>query len=169
MGRSPSIYENINLSEFSVVKLLIQFRDKYDDYYLIKQNNHYDVAGDVMRLNTSMIHTFAYLDELIDKCKFDSEQKTIIQMIQVGYTYREIAEMIGKGNADSIRRRFNKICRDIVNMNNRLWRKYIYTDKLGLKTKTCNKCQEELPATDEFFSPDNRIIDGFHSFCKICR
>lgn len=169
MSLDSSMYEVMNLSEFNVVKLLIQFRDKYDQYFLMENSNYYDVAGETNSFNTSMIHTFLYLDELIERCKFNSEQKIIINMIQKGYTYREIARAIKKDSVDNVRRRFNKICRDIVKMNDRLWKKYTFINKLELKTKKCSKCKEELPAIDDFFSPDDRNNDGFHSFCKFCR
>lgn len=164
-----SIYNIMNLSDFNVVKLLIQFRDRYDRYFLINTNNNCFLAGDEMKFDDSMINIFIYLDDLINKCNFNEEQKAIIKLLQMGYTYREIAESLGKDNVDNIRRRFNKICRDIVEMNNRVWRKYVYINKLNLKTKICGKCKEELPAIDEFFSPDDRNNDGFHSFCKFCR
>lgn len=54
-------------------------------------------------------------------------------------------------------------------MAERDWRKKIYTRELGLKTKRCKKCGEELPATEEFFSPDDKAKDGFKSACKVCR
>jgi hypothetical protein len=162
-------YNDLTFSDVHVVKLLIQYRDKYDEYYRLSHKNHYNYAGTVKRLNRELINTYVCLDDLIEKCKFNNEQSTIIAMIQVGYTYQEIADYLKKQSGESIKNRLNKICRDIVKMNYWLWRKCVYVDKLELKTKICSKCKEELPATDEFFSPDERNLDGFHSFCKNCR
>jgi hypothetical protein len=54
-------------------------------------------------------------------------------------------------------------------MNIWLWRKCVYVDKLGLKTKKCSKCEDVLPGTDEFFSPrTDEKSDGFYSYCRKC-
>ena len=57
----------------------------------------------------------------------------------------------------------------IVKENERQWRKVVYTNALGLKTKKCNKCEEILPATNEFFSDNDLSKDKLHSICKKCR
>lgn len=162
-------YKDLTFSDVEVVKLLLRYRDKYDEYFRYEQENHFDVAGDVKRLNAEAINTFTYLDELVAKCNFKEDQLVILHMVQEGYSYQEIADELGKTNVDSIRNRFDKISRSVVDMNDWLWRKYVYMDKLGLKTKTCSKCKEDLPATDEFFSPDDSINDGFKYICRLCR
>lgn len=162
-------YKDLTFSDFNVVKLLLQHRDKYDQYYGIAQNNHFNVAGDVKRLNKEMIHTYVDLDELIERCKFNKEQLYILNSIPKGYSYQEIAVQLGKSKNTNIRNRFNKICRDIVKMNNWLWMKCVYIDKLELKSKRCSKCEECLPATDEFFSPYDKNSDGYFTYCKKCR
>jgi len=37
-----------------------------------------------------------------------------------------------------------------------------------MKTKACTKCRKEYPATADFFPPDKRSRDGFHSWCRVC-
>src|SRR5690606_206759 len=144
---------------------LLQYRFDYDKHYMSKVNNHYDYAGDTFDFSQSMINTYATLDKLIEWCNFNSEQIEIIIMIQKGYTYQEIADKFGLSKNDNIRKKFNKICKDIVVTNNRIWRKYIYTNKLNLKTKKCSKCKEELPAVNEFFrGRTDGYGDGFYNF-----
>jgi hypothetical protein len=169
VNSSEALFKDLAFSDINVVKWLIQFRDKVDPYYKSETDYHFDYAGDVKSLNQELINTYTCLDELIDKCKFNKEQLYIINSIQEGYTYQEIADQLGKNRNTNIRNRFNKICRDIVKMNIWLWRKCVYVDKLGLKTKTCGKCEEDLPATDEFFRTriDN-FGDGFYNSCRKC-
>lgn len=160
-------YKDLNFSDVSVVKLLIQYRDKYDQYYNAVTNNHFNQAGNVKRLNKEMINTFVVLDELIHKCNFNDEQLKLIKLVQEGYTYQEIADSLGKTKVN-VKGRVDKICRDIVKQNNWDWRKVAYTNVLGLKTKQCSKCKEELPAMDEFFGLDDRNKDFCKSICKKC-
>jgi hypothetical protein len=161
-------YKDLTFSDLHVVKLLIQYRYKYDQYHNMMVNNHFNSAGDVKRLNKEMINTFVTLDELIDKCKFNADQMKIIHMVQDGYSYKEIANELGILSQDNAKKRLHKICRDIVKQNLWDWRKVAYTNVLGLKTKQCSKCRDELPAMDEFYSQDERNKDGFQSFCRKC-
>ena len=82
---------------------------------------------------------------------------------------KEIAAELKLKSEDNIRQRLNKIVRDIVRMNERNWRKTVYTNKMELKNKLCNKCKESLPATNEFFSDNTNAKEGLHSLCKLCR
>lgn len=162
-------YKILNLSEFEVVKLLVQYRYKYDKGHGLTHTDNYDLAGDVKSLNVDMIALFAYLDKLIKNCNFSEEQLTIIKMLQEGYSYQEIVKHLDKESVNAMRNRFNKICRDIIKENERQWRTYIYLGVLGLKSKECSKCKKKLPATDEFFSPNSYGKDGYYSICSKCR
>jgi len=35
--------------------------------------------------------------------------------------------------------------------------------------KICTKCEEVLPATTEYFSPNKRLRSGLNSWCRACR
>lgn len=41
-----------------------------------------------------------------------------------------------------------------------------YSEELQCWTVRCNRCAEDLPCDDEFFSPDGRLPA---SWCKACR
>ena len=162
-------FKGLSLSDVNVVRLLMEYRYKYDMYTGFEADATFDVAGSISPVNNEVIATFASLDELIEQCKFNDTQLKIIKLTEDGYTLKEIATLIGLSNTDNIKKRMNKICKDIVKMNLWNWRKVIYTNDLGLKSKTCSKCKEDLPAVEEFFSPSNQNSDGFFNYCKVCR
>ena len=162
-------YKDLTLSDIDVLQLLIEYRYKYDKYAGFETDNMFENAGQVADLNQEIIATYATIDCLIKQCRFSNEQLKILKMIEQGYVMKEIAEELGLSNENNIRQRLNKVLRDIAKMNERNWRKTVYVNKLDLKTKQCSKCKEQLPATDEFFSPSNQNSDGYFSYCRNCR
>lgn len=163
------LYKNMFLSDIEVVQLLIEYRYKYDGNFKITPNNMFYEAGEITPVNHEAIVTYASLDNLIQKCNFNKEQHKIIEMIEQGNELKEIAVELGFLHSKNIRKRLNTILKAIVQMNDRDWRKAVYTEKLELKPKQCSKCEEYLPATDEFFSPSNQSVDGYFNYCKSCR
>lgn len=161
-------YKDLTFSDVDVVQLLIEYRHKYDKYSGHEMNFMYYEAGEVADVNQEAIATYASLDVLIKQCGFSKEQHKILTMIEHGYVMKEIADELGLKHEDNIRQRLNKIVRDVVKMNERNWRKSIYTHKLELKSKACSKCKEALPATDEFFRGHTITKDGFQSSCRKC-
>jgi len=118
--------------------------------------------------NEEMLLTYISLDEYIKKCNFDEVQLKMIKMIEHGYTYDEIATTL-KILPSTIKGRLKTIFKKVVRENDRAWRKAVYVNKLGLKTKRCSKCEEELPVVEEFYSDNKDSKDSFHSQCKKCR
>jgi len=162
-------YKDLTLSDIDVVQLLVEYRYKYDKYSGFNTNNFYLEAGEIADLNQEVVATYASLDILIAECNFNKEQMKILEMIEQGYTMKEIADSLGLIDETSIRQRLNKIIRDIANANERNWRKTTYVHMLDLKTKNCIRCKKDLPATNEFYSDDLRNKSGLHSICKTCR
>lgn len=161
-------YKDLTLSDIDVVQLLIEYRHKYDKYSGFSSNNFYLEAGEVADVNQEVIATYASLDKLIAQCKLNKEQMKILEMIELGYELKEIATELGYAHSKNVRKRLGTILKNIVQMNERNWRKVIYVQKLELKTKQCSKCKEDLPATDEFYRPHPITKDGFQSQCKKC-
>lgn len=161
-------YKSLNLSDVNVIRLLIEFRYKYDTYLYSETDNHYNVAGEVQGINEEMLLMYVALDETIKQCKFDEEQLKIIKMYEHGYIYKEIANELGLDDTENIRKRLNTICKEIAKQNLWNWRKVAYVEALELKTKCCSKCKEKLPATDEFFRADSRNSTGLQSQCRTC-
>ena len=119
------------------------------------------------RLNEEVLLTYASLDSYIDKCKFNTEQLKILEMMSHGFSYREIAFELGL-NPSTIPGRLTTIYKRIARENEREWRKVTYTNKLNLKTKNCSRCKEDLPATVEFYREHPKTKDGFQTRCKEC-
>ena len=161
------MFQSLTLNDIAVVELLIEYRYKYDDNLFLTGSNTLDVTG-VKAVNQEVVATFASLDMLIDKCNFSDQQLLLIKMVEQGYTHREIAQATNM-DFQNVKKALKTVYKAIVKENERQWRKVIYTNTLGLKTKKCNKCEEALPATNEFFSDNSFSKDGFHSICKKCR
>lgn len=161
-------YKVYTLGDIGVIELLISYRYKYDENLFLGDNTVPMAVSGAARLNEEVIATYATLDETIKKCKFSEQQLEMMRLIGEGYSYTEIASSmaIGKSNVSG---RLKTMYKRIHKENEWLWRKSIYVDKLGLKIKQCSKCEEELPATSEFYSDLDRAKDGFHSQCRKCK
>lgn len=160
-------YRNYVLSDIKVIELLISYRYKYDDYLFAGRSDGWS-SPDSLPFNEEMILTYTALDKYIDNCRFNESQIKMIQMIEQGYNYHEIAEVLNT-TPSSIRGRLKTIYSKIVKENEWQWRKATYRNVLGLKSKKCSKCEEKLPATAEFYSSLSHSKDGFHSQCRNCK
>lgn len=161
-------YKNLTISDVNVVRLLIEFRYKYDNYLYNEMDNRFDVAGEAQGINTEVLLTYAALDQTIKQCGFSDAQLQIIKLYEHGYSYKEIAENLGLESNENIRKRLNTICKEIVKQNLWQWRMTIYQHTLNLKSKECSKCKTKIPAIDEFFGQDARNKDGCKSYCRKC-
>lgn len=166
VNKGERTYRNLTLSDIKVVELLIRHRDKLDPTFMTEQNTILD-CGSVFEVNGELISLYASLDYLIDKCNLGENQKTIIKMIQYGYTLKEIGDKLDKShqNIDKI---FQRVCKRIADLNNSMWAESVHKSILGTPTKQCNKCKRDLPMTIRFFSVDKRNRDGLRGTCKSC-
>ena len=161
------MFQPFALNDIGVIELLIEYRYKYDDNLFLGGGSSLDVTG-VKAVNQEVVATYASLERLIKQCGFTQQQLLLIKMVEQGYTHREIGEAIGIDN-QNVKKALKTVYKAIVKENERQWRRVVYTSTLGLKTKKCNKCEEHLPATNEFFSDNKTAKDGLHSICKKCR
>lgn len=160
------MFQPFVLNDINVVELLIEYRYKYDDNLFLAGSNSFDVTG-VKAVNQEVVATYASLEMLIDKCGFSEQQLLLIKMVEQGYTHREIGQATNM-DFQNVKKALKTVYKAIVKENERQWRKVVYTHTLGLKTKKCSKCEEELPATDEFYSFDS-TNNRFKGSCKKCR
>lgn len=161
-------FKNLSLSDINVVRWLVQYRDKIDFYYGERAETFYDNASNSKELNQELINTYAYLDELIDKCNFKEEQLALLKLLFLGYSFKDIEDTTKETTSRTIKRRFNSICKSIADMNDRVWKIYIHKQYLDTELRKCSKCNEELPLTESLFGKDKRNISGFKSYCKKC-
>lgn len=162
-------YEQMTLSDPNVIKLLIKYRYKYDPYYMIEQERHFDVAGDVKPLNQEAIALYAALDETIKKCRFKKRQLDLLRYVEMGYEFADIRRIDDRYSNYSLSRMFDSIINKIAGINKYEWKIYIHKNYLDTEFKQCNKCKRELPRNHDFFTPDARNEDGLFGFCKMCR
>lgn len=161
------MYQPFVINDINVVELLIEFRYKYDENHFLENGSMFYVTG-AKPINQELVATYVSLDEAIKDCKFSEQQLKLIKMTEQGYTHREIASVIGV-DYQNVKKMLKTIYKAIVKENERQWRKTTYTNSLGLKTKKCGKCKEDLPATNEFYSDNKTAKDGLLSICKKCR
>lgn len=168
VGDKSLFFESLTVSDLSVVKLLIEYRHKYDSYFYSDRDDFFNNAGEIQTINENTILMYASLDDVIEKCNFSDEQMKIVGMMSHGFSLKDIAYQLDIANSQTIRNRFNTICKQIVEQNLWDWRKVIYRSLLDLKSKKCSKCKEELPGTHEFYRDDTRMKDGFQGRCRRC-
>lgn len=161
------MFQPFTMNDIGVVELLIEYRYKYDDNLFLGGGNELGVTG-VKAVNQEVVATYVSLDRLVQQCNLTEQQLVLIRMVEQGYTHREIGEVVGIDN-QNVKKALKTVYKAIVKEDERQWRKVLYTNTLGLKTKKCNKCEEHLPATNEFYSDNNSAKDGLHSICKKCR
>lgn len=155
------------INDIGVVELLIEFRYKYDEGSSIGTEGEMFHTFSPKAINQEMISTYIALDRAIKQCDFSEQQLLLIKMVGEGYTHREIAEVVGIEN-QNVKKALKTVYKAIVKENERQWRRVVYTSTLGLKTKQCTKCEEHLPATNEFYRDDTRSKDGLQSRCREC-
>lgn len=161
-------FKDLSLSDINVVKWLVLYRDKIDLYYGEKTDNFFDHASNSKELNQELINTYAYLDELIDKCNFKEGQCALLKLLFMGYTFKDIEDTTKETTSRTIKRRFESICKSISDMNDRVWKIYVHKNYLETEFKTCSKCKEDLPVTESFFHKDKKGKNGFRNNCKKC-
>ena len=162
-------YEQMTLSDPNVIKLLIKYRYKYDPYYMIEQERHFDVAGDVKPLNQEAIALYAALDELIKQCKFKKRQLDLIKYVEMGYEFDEIHKIDERFKRVSVNGMFKRIINKIKQMNDEQWYVCVYKNTIKGEMKKCNRCKKLLPKNYKFFTPDSTKKDGFKYMCRKCR
>lgn len=150
------------------MKYLIRFRDKVDIYYDNEIDNYFQHAGNIQEMNQELIALYVSLDYIIKKCNFTKEQMAIIKLSEMGFTFGDIAGYFEGVGGEQVKRKFNTICKKIVNINNELWIINILFNYVKNEWKMCSRCKNILPMNERFFRSHPLTKNNFQSQCRQC-
>ena len=164
-------WHHVNLSSEDSIKALIKYRSQFDLLHNREINqglmeSHCDLSG----YSEEIMCLYIWLDDVISKCVFNNTQKKVLKLNMIGYTQRDIAEVLNKSQS-TIHGIINSIAKRIKHKVDETYKHgYVYLNKKKVECsyKQCSKCEEYLPAIDEFFSPRKDRKDGLENRCKNC-
>lgn len=90
--RKEREYEQLTLSDDSVVKYLILYRSKVDVSYGASTNINMNQSGDTFEFNQELIALYSSLDVLIEKIKIKDKDEEFLKLIFDGYSVSDIIE-----------------------------------------------------------------------------
>lgn len=113
-------YDYMPLSDRLVVENLIKHRSEVDPYYVEKFfPSGLSPSGD-MEFREPVFVTYADLDVLISSCGLSPPQRQVVDLLMLGYTKKEIADL-RDDLPQSIEVHFNRAINRIIKENNRRW------------------------------------------------
>lgn len=151
-----------NLSDIEAIYGLLKYRPELDPYFYI----HNYGTSDIRSMDEEVIVLYIDLDNIIEKCCFNAEQRLIIRLIQEGWSYNQINHIL---NIKNSRNDMIKICKEIKYQSDKQWLIWINKSIINLGWKKCTKCGEILPARNFFFTNKKDSLDGKHPYCNRCR
>lgn len=178
-GRGCHEFDYISLKT-DMVKYLICNRSKIDSMFEVKtyngemENQSNNSKEDYLDMFKEPIEiTYLDLEKLIDETELTKKQKYVLVKKMQGYSDIELGEIL-QCQPKAIYNTMNTICKKIENLNDYKWREWTEINGLvkisdHIKYKRCTKCQRDLRADRENFSPDKRKKDGLENACKSCR
>jgi hypothetical protein len=121
-------YYLLTLSDHNVVKYLIKHRESIDKTYPRIDNIaiSIDEAGSISELNQEVIALYVSLEDTIKRCKFNDNERMIINMMFEGHTLSDIYNITKKISKQGIYKYFDKIVEKIVSKNNEMWKESMY-------------------------------------------
>lgn len=171
MSRYNNEWDAVNLSDPIAIKGLLKFRYRFD-LLLDGSVNRYGLESnyDLANLSEDVICIYADLDNLIKHANFNENQSKVLNMYMYGHSEEDIADLLDV-ERQSVNRLIDNMCNTLCEINHQNWKlNYVFWDVKRVDTnyKKCSKCQEWLPATEEYFSPRIDRLDGMENRCKKC-
>ena len=117
-------YDYMPLSDPFVVRKLIKYRSKVDPYYYEKKYPSGLASSGDMEFKEPIFVTYVDLDVLIETCKLSKMQRTVLDMLMLGYSERDIADRMHV-LPQTCRAHYDRAVSKIVQENNRRWEKVI--------------------------------------------
>ncbi len=167
-------YEVFNFSETKTIETLIKHRSDIDKFHAVKlyavPYENIEEANGVPIFHELIEDIYLDLDELIKQTNLLEGQREVLNMLMIGHTEEDIAELLGK-NIATIKQTFSIACKKLKEQNDRNWYEWIETSghvKVQGNYKFCKKCESWHKADKENFGRDKRNKDGLKSYCKRC-
>lgn len=113
-------FEHLTLSDESVVKYLILYRDKVDKTYGANTNIDMNQAGDSFDFNQEITVLYASLDKTIKEASLTDKQLKLLHSLYEGNSLVDVSEMLEQ-HRRVVHRMFERMVEKIVNTNNELW------------------------------------------------
>lgn len=171
-GKGIHEFDNLNLTDETVLKNLILNRRKLDLYHDLDINGNTSISDDCSIFYENILIMYMDLDDLIKKTRLTKLQRWLVNNLMYGHSFEDIVELnkekeINIINLYSI---FNKAVYNLKCQAEENWKFGLMWDKVKTKTKwkQCSKCKEFKPATEEFYGLHPDTTDGFQSNCKQC-
>lgn len=172
-----NIWNNINLSDMNTVRGLLKYRYKFDELYYSTIDDRLGNGIDseyVDYANYSEDIRFLYieLDDIINNLisfkKINDRHMFLLKLYQDGESLEYIADKMNV-TFQNVSVMLDNISKKITAENNWRYLKVKYLSIFKLKSKKCSRCGEELPITEEFFTPLELGKDGFFTYCRKCK
>lgn len=166
-------YEVFNFSETKIIEALIKHRHEIDKFHDVKYYSNkieVELSNGVPIFHELIEDIYLDLENLIKQTNLLNNQKDIIQLLMLGHTEEDIAELTGK-NVSTIKQILSVICKKIKEQNDKNWEEWIETSgyvKVKVNYKYCKKCNNWHKANEKNFGVDKRNKDGLKSYCKRC-
>lgn len=118
-------YKDFTLADENVVRLLIQYRRKYDLMRNANTNIDISQAGDKFDFNQELIVIYASLDKVIEQCieskKFKEKHIKLLELLFDGNTLQDIVAMDIGFKKSATYDLFDRIVARIVEFNKKNW------------------------------------------------
>jgi len=118
-------YKDFTLADENVVRLLIQYRSKYDLLHNANINIDISQAGDEFDFNQELIVMYASLDKVIEQCiesrRFKEKHIKLLELLFDGNTLQDIVAMDIGFKKSATYDLFDRMVARIVEFNKKNW------------------------------------------------
>ena len=162
--------DNISFTELDCIEKLIVQRSRLDEGWGldIDEGRNVYVSQGTPTVDEDVMAAYSTLDDLIAKCKFNSEQTLVLNSLMDGNTADDVAKLILFKTKDYVKNVLKKCAIQIKKQNDDDYEKWLIRNGLTmLETKVCTMCGRERLI--ENFYEKKYAKDGRQKICKDCR
>lgn len=177
-GRNNHEWDAVNISSLNNLYILIKNRAKFEETYLAKQfKTNPLITQGVPRFVENIICSYVDIDMYIKKTNLTKMQKFILKYIMLGFSYKDISELIYKEfnmlyHPRYIKMFFISICKRIfirIKYEYEIWTETSSNKKIKdtSRYEKCCSCKEYHNLKDLYII--NRFNDIKYYYCKNCK